>query len=270
VGNPKDYLESTFQSFSLTIVDLLGVFIPGIIWVIVLHNGYNILCKVMSIDIKDFGFYVFVKELLKNYPNSSTLNLSILIFLSFSIGYFISTIAMHIGSEIAPVLYYRIIVGKKCRYKVESSDNKYLWKRYRYIKFPFNKIFNNENYFEQIKNIVSSHEIDIDGQNKAYNRMPFTLIKRKLKVNCPSLWAGMERAEAMVRMLGSIFLALTFNFIMIFIASWFILDFSNYAIFHIIISLGLMLISSYAFIKRQENEVANCYLNYLIYLKQDK
>lgn len=199
-----------FESVRLTVVDFLGVFLPGGVWTILfltaekmMNESQYLVTLVTPVSVAlsyakgyDAAFYVGISmaSLLFGYINMA-----------------LSTKPAQFISNFFPSIFiYSAQKGcdltqKKKTLKQIFEDN----------KFPYNDEFHNKKYFETIKNFVLSktrHQWEDIFSPSSYQ--PFETCKRLLRLYAPVLSEETERREAQVRMLASLLLAAVFNFLL--------------------------------------------------------
>ena len=260
--------EPKFRSISLTIVDFLGAFLPGVIWMFVAWYFISLMNIIVPTFFKSLVYYNIFKDIQGSelLTNKSMDILAIFCFLIIGsiLGYIMEAIVMAPASHIAPFFQLRLwknsFKGNEPPKLISRFKNTYA----RYL-FPFDILYAEE--IGKFNKIRVSHELDDSKEKFKYGL--FSLLKRRLKIKSPNMWEEIERLEANARMLGSLFMAgfanLLIATIKVFIGDNFINDFIWF-LFSIFIACTL----AYAFMKRHKKEVRILYLNYMVYINSEK
>jgi hypothetical protein len=247
-------MEEKFKSIPLTILDILGIFIPGSVWLVLLVTTFRLNSEVTIEDgispltsCKTIG--LFFQDL-----NSPLLAALVFIVASLLIGYTIRPIAMGLAEWFS--LPFQKFHNTTWGFKLNE------------LKFPFTKLFEKEPYYQKILTIVEN----VTGCKKESlpRHPPFSAAKRYLRLISPSLWEESERREAEVRMVGGVLLAMIYSLILSLIVI--ILQYIKPIQFHdktsiwfwLVVSFVAVIILSLGFCRLRYGEVANTYLNTLI------
>jgi hypothetical protein len=240
-------MKPTLRPLSLTIVDILGTFLPGVAWFLLFLLFFELIFG--NNFGPDFSPLGVIQGYIMKIHTEQTMRLVIIIILSSIAGYISKPFSMTIAERLSVIFSFKTISKIK-----NKSLKSYL--------FPYPAIFEDKAYFIEITNIVKQHS-GVSYENLPGSE-PFTFCKRFLKVISPELWEESERLEAEVRMLGSFFLVCFFSTsLSIFFALF--KDISGKLFSEWVVISGLLtLFLSIGFRKRRQKEVAYTYLNTII------
>ncbi|MDJ0662046.1 MAG: hypothetical protein QNJ42_21545 [Crocosphaera sp.] len=274
-----------FTPIKLTIVDFLGVFLPGTIWIVL----FATLRDTIILTYHHFG-YILVK-CPNQYPNPINKGLDILTLDNDRYGPI-----FYLGLALVAVIlgYLNMALSTEFTEWISHLD---LWikflfkgKKYRQNVFPYQNQFKNKTYFKFINNYMVNRfntfgfegnmikEIIYNDKKNTTNEkpkdfseldlpiyQPFESCKRFLKLHAPTLWEEVQYREGQVRLLSSLFLASIFNFIL---AMWnyLVIQNSSHNSIWLIISVFIMLYLAYIFRLRRLREVQDVYLSTFIVL----
>lgn len=236
----KDYIKP----LSLSIIDFLGIIIPGIIF----FSEIIILQEIVFLkDIaKDSNPVKLVIGFINNTSDNIIVSWLVFIFLGLLIGYFFKPTIMSYAEPISLLFSLEIFRNKKTKGK-------------SYYRFPFTEKFEKETkYFSTIKDIIKNTAMmnykDLPNSN------PYSYCKRYLKLLSPHLWGECEHLEAEARMLGALFLASIFS-VFISVVSFVLNKFDLLIVLNwFFISLIFTIIGGVGFGKRRKKEVEYTYL----------
>ena len=247
-------MEEKFKSIPLTILDILGIFLPGSVWFVLLVTTFNLdfkntiengispltSCKTIAL---------YFQEL-----NSPLLAALIFIVISLLIGYTLRPIAMRLAQWFSRPLHKL----HKCCKGLKTQE----------LRFPYNKLYEKEVFFQKILEIVE--EVTGSNPESLPVHQPFNAAKKFLRLTSPSLWEESERREAEVRMIGAVLLAMIYSSILSLIVLLLryinVIQSANITGTWIwfIVSTTIVFILSIGFYRMRYGEVANVYLSTLI------
>jgi hypothetical protein len=278
-------MSPTFTPIRLTIIDFLGVFLPGMVWTVLFFTLREMVSPQWNIKPTDplkvaFFIATLPKELSGHeYGAPFYVGLALL---SILIGYFNMALSTYpaewISIRVPSFIIIIIMIIKvlfvylfKCPCKIQKIHQKIQKKidnrenKPRVLEFfPFKDYYEKEQKFlySSIKKIVNAElQIQEESDNvkieKLASYQPFEICKRLLKIRQPVLWEEAQYREAQVRMLASLFLASLFNLILSTLAikeepSW------------IFTSLVITIIVGQTFRKRRFREVEDVYISTLL------
>jgi len=180
------------KSFSLGIGDILGVMIPGIIWVFTIFYLHVLYPDYFKDDILKLS-----AQLSQLFPgNTSIMNLMIIIISSYIIGY--------LSRMIPPVWLDWITVpianlASDKRYSnYEKKKDGVITTRHKLRPYDFK--FSNQ--VEKLKSILPGIE-DYTSESASFH--PIFICKRFILQKSPLLWAEAERREAEIRLVNGLF-----------------------------------------------------------------
>ncbi len=251
-----------FTPIKLTIVDFLGVFIPGSVWVVL--------------------FWTFSHLITANSnPNSCPNPLNTAIeFLSLSDAKYGFKLYLVLGLAAIILGYLNMSLSTQW---TDFLARPYLWNlkdknKYKDAVFPYNEEFLDKPYLDDIFYYLSIQLNTKNNLNIEYFRdkildlptyQPFETCKKILKLHAPTLWEEVQYREAQVRLLSSLFLASIFNFLLS--VSYFVFIgtcpdmIRNFLI--LILSLLIMVYLATVFRLRRLREVQDVYLCTFIVLR---
>lgn len=193
---------ASLKTLSLTLVDVLGVLVPGFVWLSLLSMLVHI---VLTGNADLTAEYSIARRI---FTNSSTVFQSaVLIMLlgtALIIGYMAKAFAMGIAGQIESfflgawsILTKPSVFGTtRKQFFSQILDSKW--------QFPYSFIHEGQAYFVALTAIVVAHSALDKG---VLPGKVFGYCKRLTKVMAPELWAEGQQLEAEVRMMGSLFLA---------------------------------------------------------------
>lgn len=255
-------MSPTFTPIRLTIIDFLGVFLPGMVWTVLFFTLREMVSPQWNIKPTDplkvaFFIATLPKELSGHeYGAPFYVGLALL---SILIGYFnmaLSTypaewISIRVSSFIRNII---CLFNCPCKKKIQETI----------YEFPYHNYYKKEPQFlySSIKKIVNAElQIQEESDNVKIEKLasyePFEICKRLLKIRQPVLWEEAQYREAQVRMLASLFLASLFNLILSTLAikeepSW------------MFTSLVITIIIGQTFRNRRFREVEDVYISTLL------
>jgi len=193
---------ASLKTLSLTLVDVLGVLVPGFVWLSLLSMLVHIVLT-GSVDLT--VEYSIARRVFTN--SSTVLQSAVLIMLSGTAlitGYMAKAFAMRTAGSIESFFLgaWSILIRPAgfgtTRKQFFSQILNSKW------QFPYPFVHEGKAYFVALTTIVAGHSAlgneDLPGKVFGY-------CKRLTKVMAPELWAEGQQLEAEVRMMGSLFLA---------------------------------------------------------------
>lgn len=266
-------MSPTFTPIRLTIIDFLGVFLPGMVWTILFFTLREMVSPQWNIKPTDplkvaFFIATLPKELSGHeYGAPFYVGLALL---SILIGYFnmaLSTypaewISIRVSSVIRKIKASFINLFK-CFWKIKKNQETQETQEIK-DNFPYQKYYeeNKKFLYSSIKKIVNAElQIQEESDNVKIEKLasyePFEICKRLLKIRQPVLWEEAQYREAQVRMLASLLLASLFNLILSTLAikeepSW------------MFTSLVITIIIGQTFRNRRFREVEDVYISTLL------
>lgn len=281
-----------FTPIKLTIVDFLGVFLPGTIWIVLFAS----LRDTIILTSPHFG-----SKLVKyptQYPNPLNEGLHILTLSNDKYG-----TTFYLGLTLVAVIlgYLNMSLSTEFTEWLSHLDVwiKYLfnYKKYKKNVFPYEKTFQEMLFYQSIntymvkkfntfiseqkyhKNILFKYKnFSLNKEIKHFSELdlpiyqPFESCKRFLKLHAPTLWEEVQYREGQVRLLSSLFLLSIFNFIL---AIWnclllltpkILYKFAPHNFAWLFISVLMMFYLRYIFKWRRLREVQDVYLSTFIVL----
>lgn len=189
-------METKFRPIPITILDFLGILIPGYLWLILLLKTYDSLTKPSA---RVTGVLEAFSRLAQTAATGgSWLGPLSIIFAALAIGYAIKPIALRAASPLTKPFH---ILMRECR-----------GTSWRNMNFPYGGYFEGTPYYDKVCQILANIT---EVNPKDFPRVgTFAGAKRYLHASAPSLWEESERMEAEVRMLGALFLAAVYSLVL--------------------------------------------------------
>lgn len=248
-------MKPEFRPISVTIVDLMGVLLPGTIWLILFVTASELIwkCKLGTPNWDVTPISVAIELTEKNIA-------FYIMFLTFSflIGYSIKLLVMSPAEWFTAFFAHPLKTFKKPN---EFKD----------FLFPYHKDNKDKNFYKPLERIITEKFIWKKDNNDDdfislpnQDSQPFSVSKRILKVLNQSLWEESEIREATVRMLSSLLIAAIFNLICAIVSALFINNIRANSFMWGIISLFAVIFLSIGFRKERKKEVHYTYLNLLV------
>lgn len=257
--------ETQFRPLPLTIIDLIAILLPGLLWLILFVTTFDVLWP-RSPVVPATPSRVLLAFVTQAAPNWLT-SLSALVMAAL-IGYGLKPLAMGITEKLlaSPMLEpgLKIMGGLHFRRYKEKMNNKHI--RFCDLRFPFDCLHEGEPYFTKLKEYFRV-TLGCDVSTLPSHSM-FTVAKRFLRISCPPLWEESERMEAEVRMCGTTLLAALYSFFLSLIAiARYRTDFWELG-FWCFASLGAASVLTSDFIHTRDREVTYNYINCLLAISQ--
>jgi hypothetical protein len=221
------------KTFSIGIIDLLGIVVPGATWNILVFYLHVLHPETFSQEL------LKVSEALNDlFPNSQGLvNLSLFLFSSYVLGYISSLIPLRIFDRIT-LLLANLDSG------MEFLE---VWRINRKKKLhPYDFLYEDQ--------IAKLKELNIGGaallgKSEKYFQM-FFICKRYILQNSQVLWLEAERKEAELRLINGLFYSTSISCFLLFLGGQILLA---------IIGLGIAVLLAIGFRRRRHAEVAFVY-----------
>jgi hypothetical protein len=189
-------LETKFRPIPITILDFLGVLIPGYLWLILFLKTYDVLTQPTA---RTTGVMESFKRLSEIAAiGGNWLGPLAIVFAALAVGYTIKPIALRAASPLTKPFH---ILMRECK-----------GTSWRSMDFPYTSYFNETTYYRKACQILAE-VTSVDPQTFPRTGA-FSGAKRYLHASAPSLWEESERMEAEVRMLGALFLAAIYSFLL--------------------------------------------------------
>jgi hypothetical protein len=252
----------------LTIVDVFGALVPGLVWVtLLLLLIHFLLLGDMNLDYE----YSIARKIFSS--SSTVLQSSVLIAyiaVSLTVGYIVKAFAMEVAGSIESFfaslsVSLRYYLGKEYKF-APNLENLKTFNKFRYIRnglrFPYLLLHEGEEYFKNLEGIIRNHS-GLSPDQIPQTRV-FSYCKRLIRITSPELWEESLQLEAEVRMMGSLFLASFLAFFISIIAAITEQDHSGIYFRLIIITLFMIIIFGLAFSRRRREEVRYTYLNTIL------
>ena len=185
-------MEAKFRPIPLSIIDFLGVLVPGFVWLALLITGVFIFTAGMPVATPKSACL----EILRVSKDAGTwLGPVAVLFAAVVIGYVVKPKAMRMASAVSSVLYP---LHPKLRLHRRAE-----------LKYPYRVVHQTEEFYKIVVTMLD-HVLGCEVLKLPGNQ-PFTTAKRLLRLVAPSLWEESEHMEAEVRLTGSLFLAAAFS-----------------------------------------------------------
>jgi hypothetical protein len=228
-----------FRPIALTIVDFLGSFLPGCVWLLVIYE-YDLMFHRLFKAPTIFGPMLHVLMRGDNadaQPAPGTAYYFGLAMLAVVLGFAVKPIVMRSSEWFSrPETWRRGGEGHRFPYKGKFSDKAFF-----------------ATIDESVFRMTGFSSDQIPGTSQ-----PFSTCKRILRASRTPLWDEIEHAEAEARMIGSLFLAVVVSVVPVFLSfqwEWILLW-----------GLAVAGLGS-GFRRARERETRYCYMNFLIALR---
>ena len=185
-------MESKFRSLPLSIIDFVGVIIPGFAWLVLIITA-NAMLSLSHDPATPVTAWTTMSDAVQGA--NGWIGGLMLAICAIVIGYVAKPKAMHLASQV-PI-------------QIVATEEGHRLPRHGVIQFPFTPQHETKPYFKAVEaltfDLVGCVHTDLHGPQ------PFAIMKRLLRLVAPSLWEELEHREAEVRLLGSLFLASVFS-----------------------------------------------------------
>ncbi len=186
-------METKFRSLPLTILDFLGVLIPGFLWLMLVAETWDALTKgVVGIAGLPEEFQKLSRLAM---VGGSWLGPIAIFFTALTVGYSIKPVAMRISNSLAMPLF--LLARERHGF------------RWRHMSFPYREYFKDTPVYVKTRQVLE--DVTRLNPEKFPRAATFSAAKRYVHALAPILWEESERLEAEVRMLGALFLAAAYS-----------------------------------------------------------
>ena len=210
-------METKIRPIPITILDILAIFLPGFVWLILIVTAFEL---IRHLDDGKIPTPVLAwEDIIESLKVANTWFAPFpLLVVSLLLGYLLKPSAIvvteKVATQIAIRLRYKRLLAADDGLRLRKVIFKGLFRRR--ITFPFNEMFE-ENPLYKVVNKILEDKFDcvVSGEKLRPQDFPgsqiFATAKSYLKVTSPTLWEESERREAEVRMAGVMFLAFCFS-----------------------------------------------------------
>jgi hypothetical protein len=244
-------VETKFRPVPLSIIDFLGVLVPGFVWLILIVTLLQIATRGASVVTPLTAW----EETRAVAESGAWFGPLALIFLAVTTGYGIKARPLRIANLVgAPTLW---LFGHR---KYALAD----------LVFPYTKLLSDEQSYKAIAAFIT--EITTFKLSELPANQPFSTAKRLLRLKAPPLWEECEHREAEVRLVGTLCAAALFSTMLagtelIRECIWY--SPHPFAIAWLALSVVLMVALADAFNHIRVREVQYAYLNTIIAFNGD-
>ena len=186
-------METKFRPVPLSIIDFLGVLVPGFVWFILIVASFQV-ATAQSAVVTPLTAWSETKEVLEK--SGAWLGPLALIFLAVVTGYGVKARALRIAS-VAGMFALRLHRTHR-RHKLRD------------LTFPYDALLSQSQAYKAVKSFVEK----ITTCNALPGHHPFSGAKRLLRLKAPALWEECEHREAEVRLVGTLCSATVFSAIL--------------------------------------------------------
>jgi len=242
-------VETRFRPIPLTILDVLAVFFPGLVWLILLCTLHEMIVEwphLVSSPLEVAGIVPTALVWDQTRGPWVTIVISAL-----SIGYGLKPLSMRAAAAVC-----RSVVRREQEKRGHGTFDS---------KFPYHGFFSSREWYRDVVQLVSRSSgvwaHDLPGSS------PFSAAKRILRLHSPPLWEESERMEAEVRLTGGFLLAALFSValsatnLVLTIAA---LEKTRVSVSWLVVSVIAAAIFSIGFSRLRLREVEYTYMNVLI------
>lgn len=185
-------MEAKFRPVPLSIIDFLGVIVPGFVWLLLLATAVTAFTAGRNV-VTPRSAWLEIAQVSNVKP--SWFGPVAVVIGSLVVGYVVKPKAMRMASAISSFLYP--LHAKLKRHPRKS------------LMYPYCVIHESEQFYLELiailDKVLGFHVASLPGNQ------PFTFAKRLLRLVAPPLWEECEHMEAEVRLTGSLFLASAFS-----------------------------------------------------------
>jgi hypothetical protein len=248
--------EAQFRPIPLTIVDLIAIFLPGFLWLILVATTLDVIRKATPV-VPWRAFQGMADIAVKNW----IVGLGI-VAMAALVGYVFKPLALQGAEGLVRIRWLEPVLKFATRRHYRKYAEKMGKIRVTALRFPFDAIHQDEAYFSRLKDYFE-HRLGCAIESRSGYSL-FMFVKRHLRLASPAVWEECERLEAEVRMSASTLLAVVYSLLLSMVAmvryrtnlvelsAWFLL--SAVACFAVV--SGFMHI--------RDNEVSYAYVNCLL------
>lgn len=212
-------METKFRPIPITILDILAIFLPGFVWLVLIATAFEL---VRHLDDGKIPTPLLAwEDIVESLRVANTWFAPFpLLVVSLLLGYLLKPSAIVITEQMASQIAIRL------RYKrLLAEEGSGFWKaalkglRRPRLTFPFNDMFEGNPLYQVVNKILDDKfDCVVSGKTLRPQDFPgsqiFATAKSYLKVTSPTLWEESERREAEVRMAGVMFLAFCFSILL--------------------------------------------------------
>jgi hypothetical protein len=192
------HMETKFRPIPVTIIDFLGILVPGFVWLVLLVATFDVLLGSSGAPAAPL-LSSFQKVVEFQKSANSWVGAVSLFFAALTLGWIFKPIAMRTSEHITKWML-RFIKDTR---KIKPED----------ARFPFLSFFCDTDYYREVAMMLKS-KLKCNPETLPGSHT-FAAAKRFLRLVAPSLWEESERMEAEVRMTGGLFLAAVYSAILI-------------------------------------------------------
>ncbi|HXU38698.1 MAG TPA: hypothetical protein VN937_20250 [Blastocatellia bacterium] len=187
-------METKFRPIPITILDFLGILLPGFVWLILLATTIQILVRqgdaAAQTPLDVCGEIASTLKSQEIWIAAVTLIVASLI-----VGYILKPFAMRVSEWLSRYLF-----------KLEKRHRGIPLQAFR---FPYDEIFRHTDGYQKAGKLIQG--VIKCSPDKLFGSRLFAASKRYLRLMAPALWEESERMEAEVRMAGALFLAFLYS-----------------------------------------------------------
>lgn len=225
----------------LTVVDIMGVFLPGAVWTILLLTLRDLTSGAAAETPFSLAFSIAIGDSYGARPVQLGASFyAAFVVVSLLLGYVMMALSSKVAEQISRP--WSTLTG--------TRDS----------LFPYVAKYAAKPYFAELQRFLRKR-LQVDDLQSLPGYQPFETCKRLLKMHAPALWEDAQRREAQVRMLASLLLACVFSAVLAAYATWLRVPSSASWLGW---SVGIALLVVYAFRVRRSREVADVYISALI------
>jgi hypothetical protein len=199
-------MSADLSHVRLTLIDFMGVFLPGTVWTLLLVLLGGVLSASTPLDP-----IVVIVSLFATLAPSMGVGFYVIGFVATLIaGYVAKAFAIWPSERLIRWFdWRRARLADKNKDKDKDKD-KEKELRFADYRFPYDAIHKEKLYYKEVEELAVSR-LGIERQSISSGQI-FSAGKRLLKLHAPAVWEEVEHREAEVRMLASLFLASLFGF----------------------------------------------------------
>lgn len=237
-------METKFRPIPITILDFLGVLVPGFLWLVLATETYSALEPGAAATYGPMEAWRRLSALAAS--GGGWIGPLALVFASLVAGYALKPLAMNSAGLLARPLFW-----------LRRETRKAAWSS---LVFPYRDLFAKGELLGKIEQILKA-ATGVKTIGELPGRQPFSAAKRYLRAAAPTLWEESERMEAEVRMAGALFLAALYSAAFhLLLLAWGYAAGGLWAIFSSLIAFAL----GFGFNTLRVREVGYTYLNLLL------
>jgi TM2 domain-containing membrane protein YozV len=180
-------MKTNFRPIPITILDFLGVLLPGWVWLFLICATYDYISTFQA-TLK--GAWTRINAM--QVQGSQGLGPLTIIFLALIIGYAVKPVTMRLAQQASKYLF-----------KLSRKAKQFTA---REMHFPYDAYFSTKPYYDKTSAILQ-RVCDLHATADLPGKSLFSSAKRYLRLLSPMLWEESERMEAEVRILGNLLLA---------------------------------------------------------------